>query len=141
MLGSTKKAVAIGLAALTLGGAFTTVSSTSAEAQGRHGWYGGSGSRGQAWGRSYRPNYAYGAPRAYSRAYRYGPAYSGGYNPYYRRSSNGGAVAAGVIGGLALGAIAANAARPAYYGDCWTERRRTVDQWGRYVYAPVRVCR
>src|SRR5687768_8125662 len=99
-----------------------------------HGWHGGYG---HGWG--YRPHHVYrvssgyyGGYRGYSYPAYYGgysgygyPAY-GGYYPghyyggpvYYRRRSNSGAaLAAGLIGGIALGAILANASRPhrAYY--------------------------
>ena len=82
---------------------------------------------------------------------------------YRRRGPSNGAVAAGVVGGLALGALAAGAARPYYYGAppyygtgpayvmedelpppsrrrCWFERE---DVWDGYGYVPrrVRVCR
>ncbi len=85
---------------------------------------------------------------------------------YRRRGPGAGAVAAGVVGGLALGALAAGAARPYYYGSdpyyygpgpayvmdedlpppprarprCWFERE---DVWDGYGYVPrrVRVCR
>jgi hypothetical protein len=79
-----------------------------------------------------------------------------GYRPYYRdyrgRSNVGGAVAAGVIGGLALGALAARPAYayptyPAYYGapaydppSCYTVKRRFVDDWGRVVIRRDEVC-
>jgi hypothetical protein len=76
-----------------------------------------------------------------------------GYRPYHRhRSNNGGAVAAGVIGGLALGALAARPAYsypayPTYYGSpvydapsCYTVRRRFVDDWGRVVIRREEVC-
>ena len=76
---------------------------------------------------------------------------------YRRRGPDAGAVAAGVVGGLALGALAAGAARPApyYYGPgptyvyedvpppppprCWYERE---DVWNGYAYVPrrIRVC-
>ena len=75
------------------------------------------------------------------------------------RRGNGGAVAAGVIGGLALGAIAAGAAnnayaapvapgyavpaygRPAYYGGgCYEVSRRYVDDWGRRFTRRETVC-
>jgi hypothetical protein len=77
---------------------------------------------------------------------------------YYRRG-NGGAVAAGVVGGLALGALAAGAAsnayaapvapgyaypaygRPAYYGGgCYEVSRRYVDDWGRRFTRRETVC-
>jgi len=85
---------------------------------------------------------------------------------YRRRGPGAGAVAAGVVGGLALGALAAGAARPYYYGPspyyygpgpayvvedelppppryrprCWFERE---DVWDGYGYVPrrIRVCR
>ena len=85
---------------------------------------------------------------------------------YRRRGPGAGAVAAGVVGGLALGALAAGAARPYYYGRdpyyygpgpayvmeedlpppprvrprCWFERE---DVWDGYGYVPrrIRVCR
>ena len=111
-----KKTLAAGLAAVTLGGA-VIASATPASAQ----W---------GWG----PRYGYGY----------------GYRPYY----GGGAVAAGLVGGLALGALAA---RPAYAypyygggyapvgyygggGECFIERRRTVDPWGRVIVRRVRTC-
>ena len=69
---------------------------------------------------------------------------------------NGGAVAAGVVGGLAVGAIiGSQAARPNYYGGpayyepapvyeerayCHTERRVFVDSYGYEHYRRVRVC-
>ncbi|MCI4677229.1 hypothetical protein K9U39_13275 [Rhodoblastus acidophilus] len=67
-----------------------------------------------------------------------GYGYGGGYNP-------GAAAAAGLIGGLALGAVAASAANRPYYaepaGDCWIERRRVYDQWGNYIgHRRIRVC-
>ena len=80
---------------------------------------------------------------------------------YHRRGPSGGAVAAGVIGGLAVGALAAGAASRPYYGPaygygypaygaapvyvepgpvCYFERE---DVWNGYGYVPrrVRVCR
>ena len=85
---------------------------------------------------------------------------------YRRRGPGAGGVAAGVVGGLALGALAAGAARPYYYGSspyyygpgpayvmeedlpppprvrprCWFERE---DVWDGYGYVPrrIRVCR
>ncbi|WP_052954426.1 hypothetical protein [Microvirga vignae] len=92
------------------------------------------------------------------REYGYRYPYDGGYyRPYYRRNY-GGAVAAGLIGGLALGALSS----PYYYGypysygysygypyygvsaaagnECYWERRRVIDPWGRVVIRPVQVC-
>jgi hypothetical protein len=60
---------------------------------------------------------------------------------------NGGAAAAGLIGGLALGAAIANSQQPHYYyaqpayGGCWFERRAVYDQWGNFIgRRRVRIC-
>jgi hypothetical protein len=82
--------------------------------------------------------------------------YHGGYHRapvvvHRHRGNRGAAVAAGVVGGLALGALAASAARPAYaapvygvapaYGeDCYVVRRRFVDAWGRTFIRRETVC-
>jgi hypothetical protein len=67
------------------------------------------------------------------------PYYGYGYHRHHY--NNGGAVAAGVIGGLALGATAARPAYPAYaQPSCYTTSRRFVDRWGRYVVRRERVC-
>lgn len=76
-----------------------------------------------------------------------------GYRRHYHRRGydNGGAVAAGVVGGLALGALAARPAYPAYpaysYGtnvyrepSCYTVSRRFVDDWGRRIVRREQVC-
>ncbi|MGO4387622.1 hypothetical protein AB4Y85_08800 [Microvirga sp. 2YAF29] len=151
-------------AALIFGGA-TALETTDASAQPR--W----GARAPA-GDTYAPRFggrAYGPPGAYYRyrgGYGYRPAYGyrsgyygrryGGY-PYYGyrggyRYYNGGAAAAGLVGGLALGAIAGAASnpyyhgsgyyRPAYYapGHCVVERRRVVNRYGRVVFQRVRTC-
>jgi hypothetical protein len=67
---------------------------------------------------------------------------------------NGGAIAAGVIGGLAAGALIGsaaanngyygygpgyNAAGPAYYGRCYIQRQRVWDGYGWRIQR-VRVC-
>lgn len=122
------------------------------------------GARYGGWQRPYRPAYygqayygnRYGYGGGYRRAY-WGPRYGyyGGYYPYgyYRRSYDGGAVAAGLIGGLALGAIASAATNPYYYPSgyyrpayyepartCFTERRRVVNRYGRVVVRRVQTC-
>lgn len=132
-----KKTLMAGAAALTLGGGML-VQSAPAQAQFYYGGgYGGYYARPVATG-YYGRGYGYG----YGHPYRYG----------YRRYNNGGAVAAGVIGGLALGALAANAARPAYYGGypayrtvgyapgCYVTRERRVNRFGELVVRRVRVC-
>ena len=69
---------------------------------------------------------------------------------------NGGAIAAGVVGGLAVGAIIGSqagrggyyASGPGYYeqgyapvySNCRTEREQVVDQYGRYHTRRIRVC-
>jgi hypothetical protein len=96
-----------------------------------YGW--GGGYRGANWGPRYGGYYRYGG-------YPYG---------YYGRSydNGGGAVAAGLIGGLALGAIANAATRPSYrrayypaYNNCFFERRRIVTRNGNAVFRRVRTC-
>ena len=57
----------------------------------------------------------------------------------------GGPVAAGVIGGLALGALAGSAYGygPAYYGygRCYWQNQPAYDAWGNFSgYQPVQVC-
>lgn len=117
-----KQVLAAGCTILALGGALAT-SAQAGEGTGR--WRDGS--------------YAtpYGVVRPYS-----------GYRSYYRHhSNNGAAVAAGVIGGLALGAMVARPAYPAYYGarvyeepSCYMVRRRFVDEWGRVFVRRTQVC-
>ncbi len=53
------------------------------------------------------------------------------------------AVAAAVIGGLALGALAASAYPydPGYPGGCATRRQATYDAWGQFIgYRRVQYC-
>ena len=78
----------------------------------------------------------------------------GGRGHHGHRGWGGGAIAAGIIGGLALGALAAGAssgrsyAAPVYATDpiydrpvCYRAARPTYDAWGRYVgERMVRVC-
>lgn len=118
MTSMVKKTFLAGLAALTMG-AGLAATATPADAQGyRWGHYRGNG---------YRP--AYPGPR---------------YGYYAPRRYNGGAVAAGVVGGLALGALAAGAVAapaPVYGGECWIQRQPVTDSWGNVLYYQrVRVC-
>ena len=77
----------------------------------------------------------------------------GGRSHHGHRGWGGGAIAAGIIGGLALGALAVGGSRRAYaepvYGAdpvydapvCYRVARPTYDAWGRYVgERMVRVC-
>ena len=72
----------------------------------------------------------------------------GGYHHHYRGGGWGGPVAAGVIGGLALCALAApryGYAAPAYGyaapATCYLQDQPTYDTWGRFAgYQRVRVC-
>jgi hypothetical protein len=85
--------------------------------------------------------------------WRYGTPYRGAYRGYawrggpryYRGYNRGGAVAAGVATGLALGALGATAAAPAYGyygapGGCYWTNREAYDAWGRIVVQRVQVC-
>jgi hypothetical protein len=154
MFAMMRKAALPAIVALAVGGAVASLPAP-AEAQVYYrGWGGGyphyarpfGAYRGGYW---HRPVYGYGYRHA--PAYRWGyygrPYYGYGYPYYHRRRSNGGAVAAGFIGGLALGALAAQAARPAYaypvrtrYRNCFVERRRVVTRGGRVVVRRVRTC-
>ena len=92
----------------------------------------------------YRPAY-FGGYRGYRPAYYPYRPYSGYGYGYYRRRNYGGAVAAGLIGGLALGALATAPYAYPYYSepvgyDCYTVRRRFVDAWGRVFIRRTQVC-
>ena len=123
-----------GVAALTLGGGMLAATAPAEARPWRYhrgGFYGGPG--------FYRPHYR--------------PAFYG-YHGYRRPYYGGGAVAAGLIGGLALGSIAAASsayaspyyvAAPAYpaygYGPtCTVTRTKFVDDWGRVVVRKTKVC-
>ena len=62
------------------------------------------------------------------------------------RHHHGGAIAAGVIGGLALGAIAASAAQPVYVAPayapaCYRAKQAVTDVYGTVLYyRTVKVC-
>jgi hypothetical protein len=73
--------------------------------------------------------------------------YHRGYGGYGRHRGWGGPAAAGIIGGLALGALAGSAyaygpGYYGYYGGCYWQNRPVYDAWGNFSgYAPVQVCR
>jgi hypothetical protein len=122
-----RKAAIGAVAALTLG-AGVTATATPSLAQGWHGhsWHGG-GWRGGGRGGYWRGGRGYGWGGGY---------YGGGW---------GAPVAAGVIGGLALGALAGSAYGygPAYYGygRCYWQNQPAYDAWGNFSgYQPVQVC-
>jgi hypothetical protein len=116
------------------------------------------GYRGAPIGVAYRP-YPRPAYGGFHGGYRR-PAFYGGYRPAYgygyrhRRRDSGAALAAGLVGGLALGALATAPYRysyaapyggyygASYYGGpvCHTVRRRAVDAWGRLVITHRRIC-
>jgi hypothetical protein len=144
----TKKLLLAAVAAASLAGG-TLATATPSQAQvyfgaGPH-WGGSPYWRGH-WGGGHwgGGHWGYGRwhrPVGFYHRHHYGYPYG-----YYRRRSSGGAIAAGLIGGFALGALAASAARPAYYypatfgTTCWIERRRAFDPWGRLVIQRVQVC-
>ncbi|MBM6594043.1 hypothetical protein [Microvirga pudoricolor] len=160
------RSIAVGLAALAAG---LAVESSAAPAQAQV-WYGpgdnpvgpyyrgGWGGPGYGYRPVYRGGYGYGPayygyrPRPYWRGYArpayygYGYGYGAPYG-YYRPYDSSGAVVAGLIGGLALGAIANQprpAYRPAYYrpaSRCWYQPRRVVNRYGNVVVRQVRTCR
>jgi hypothetical protein len=120
------------------------------------GWYGRHGSfapahqvyyggdrRAYFGGYGYHPRYygGYGYHRRYNGGYGYAPAYYGDYYPgyYYRRSNSGAAFAAGLIGGVALGAILASSAQAS--PRCYLAPRRVVSATGVTYIRRVRVCR
>jgi hypothetical protein len=132
------RVLTIGAAALVLSGSLIAAApATAGESTGR--WRDGS----------------YATPYGIVRPHRdFRPHRDYGYRPYHhrRRSNAGGAVAAGVIGGLALGALAARPAYsypayPTYYGSpvydapsCYVVSRRFVDAWGRPIIRREEVC-
>jgi hypothetical protein len=84
--------------------------------------------------------YGYHAPAYYGGHY---PAYNGyghpyGYPVYRKRRSNRGAIAAALIGGIALGAILASSQRA--YGRSCVAHRRAYTHSGRPYLRRVRVC-
>lgn len=170
-----KKAAVTGFAALLLAGGAVVASIDSAQAQGKAGLgagfrgspgvYGGGGGRGfggggfgggraVVGGGGYGRGFGGGYGRGFGRG---GYAYRGGYG--YRRGYGGGALAAGVVGGLALGALAAGSSgyyggyggyAPAYYGggyapagyagECYLADQEVVNQYGEISVRRVQVC-
>ncbi len=118
MLSRLKKTAVVALSALTLA-APVAMTATPAAAQGwRGGWHGGGwGWRGGGWRGGY---------------------WGGGWGW-------GGPAVAGLIGGLALGSLAASAAAPYYgygnYGGCYLQSQPIYNGWGQFIgYRPIRVC-
>ena len=114
MTSMLRKAAIGASAALTLGAGIAATATPSMAGGGHgHGWHGGGG-HGHGW---------HGGGR-----------HGGGW---------GGPVAAGVLGGLALGALAGSAYAhgPGYYGRCYVQNRPAYDGWGNFAgYQPVQVC-
>lgn len=102
------------------------------------------GYRSPSYGYGYRyPSYGYGYP-AYYGGYGYGYGYPG----YGYYNDGGGAVVAGLIGGLAIGAIANAVNQPTYRrsyyrtaSNCHDVRRRIVNRYGHVSHRWVQVCR
>ena len=144
----TKKALLTGLATFALGGVMLATTSDSADARSR-GWGGGGHFRSVGWGGGgFRHAGGWG-----------GRGYYGGRGYGFRRGYGGGALAAGLIGGLAVGAIAASSpyygygydygypgygygyAPVSYYGgECVVERRVTISPWGERIVRREQVC-
>lgn len=126
----TRKTLIGTLAGAVAVGGMTLVTAAPAEAQYRGGWGGhGGGWAGNGGGWA-------GHGGGWGRGGYYGRGYPGGY--YGRRGNAGGAIAAGIIGGLALGALAASAA-PAYgYGGYQQGYYAPAPRYyGRRVYRPA----
>lgn len=126
MTSMLRKAAIGAVAAMSLGLGVTTTATPSA-AQGWHGRGGHGGGPGGWHGRGWHGGGGY---------WRGGRWYGGG-------GGWGGPVAAGVLGGLALGALAGSAYSygPGYYDGCYMQNRPVYDGWGNFVgYQPVQVC-
>ena len=123
------KSSRLALAAACLASA-SMVAPTAAQAGWRphHGYYGHGHYRPVSYG-----GYGYGGYPAY---YGYGHPY--GYPVYRKRRSNKGAIAAALIGGVALGAILASTQRG--YGRSCVVNRRAYTRHGRPYLHRVRVC-
>jgi hypothetical protein len=113
-----RKVAIAAVAALTFGASVTaTVTPSMAQGWHGHGWHRGWGWHGGYWGGGW--------------------GWHGGY------WGGGGPVAAGILGGLALGALAGSAYAygPAFYGRCYWQDQVAYDAWGNFAgYQPVQVC-
>jgi hypothetical protein len=94
------------------------------------------------YGAGYGGPYGYRGYRGYYGGYGDTPGYYGEHGYYYpkRRSNSGAALAAGLIGGIALGAILANSATRAA-PRCYLAPRRVIISSGYAYTRRVRVCR
>jgi hypothetical protein len=121
LLKSSKLAFA---AACLASASMTVPSAAQAGWRPHHGYYG-----------HYKPAYyGYGGHHP---AY-YGHGYHHGYPVYRKRRSNKGAIAAALIGGIALGAILAGTQRS--YGRSCVVNQRAYSSYGRPYVRRVRVC-
>ena len=59
-----------------------------------------------------------------------------GYHHHHHGFGYGAPLAAGLVGALALGAVAANAGQP----SCWVEEQERFDRFGNAYIRQVRVC-
>ena len=120
-LGRVKTALSVGLLTVTLVGSLVAIPS-AAQAQGHHGghggghgFYGGHGGGHRYYGGHGR-TYGYGG-FGYGRRYYSGYGYRRGHGHYgHRRGYYGVPVAAGLIGGLALGGLVAHSPYYGHYG-------------------------
>ena len=126
LLKSSKLAVA---AAFIASAAMAAPTAAQAGWRPHHGHYG----HGYYWNGYHAPAYYGGHHPAY---YGYGHPY--GYPVYKKRRSNRGAIAAALIGGIALGAILASTQR-GYARSC-VVNRRAYPRSGRPFVRRVRVC-
>ncbi|MBN8919147.1 MAG: hypothetical protein J0H62_00220 [Rhizobiales bacterium] len=135
---SLRKLGVVAVAAATIAGSIATTS-VNAEARpgGGGGFRGGGGGGGWHGGGGFRGG---------------GGWHGGGFRGGGWRGGGGWGWGPGIVGGLALGALAASpyygyggyggyyGYGPGYYGGCWTERQRVIDRYGRVFIRPVRVC-
>lgn len=63
-----------------------------------------------------------------------------GHHHHHGHHGGGGWIGPAIIGGALLGGLAATAPAYGYARECWLERRRFVDEYGRHFVRRVRVC-